>query len=113
MKELIDPHQAHLLMLGVLALAPLTGLAWGLTVKRLWFGLTLGVLVGSGNYALWTLYNAVTERLGLDTVKNLLVNLGLFVIIGIAIGVGTGIYTVRKRSVPGGDNGDMAGNRTG
>ena len=111
MKELIDPHQAHLLMLGVLALAPLVGLAWGLGNKRLPFGIVIGVLVGVGNYALWTVYNAVTERLGLDTVKNLLVNLGLFVFIGIVVGIGAGIYAARRQDIQGGDNGDVAGDR--
>lgn len=111
MKELIDLHQAHLLMLGVLVLAPLAGLVWGFTVKRLPLGLVVGLLVGVGNYALWTAYNAITQKLGLDTVANLLVNLGVFIVIGIAIGVGTGIYVVRKQGVPGGDNGDVAGDR--
>ena len=116
MKELIDPYQAHLLMLGVLVLAPLAGIAWGLAAKRLRFGLTLGLLIGVGNYALWTVYNAVTDKLGLDTVKNLLVNLSLFVIIGIAIGVGAGIYVAQKQpvpdTIPGGNNGDVAGDRS-
>ena len=117
MKELIDPHQAHLLMLGVLVLAPLIGSAWGFTQKRLSRGLAVGLLAGMGNYALWTVYNAVTQKLGLDTVANLLVNLGLFVVVGIAIGIGVGIYTARKQAVPqavqGGDNGDVAGDRAG
>ena len=115
MKELIDLHQAHLLMLGVLIAAPLVGLVWGFVSKRLPLGLTVGSLAGVGNYALWTVYNAVTQKLGLDTVANLLVNLGLFVVIGTAIGVGVGLYTARKQAVPqaaqGGDNGDMAGDR--
>ena len=112
MKELIDPHQAHLLMLGVLVLAPLVGLIWGLWAKRPPYGLAIGVTVGVGNYALWTAYNAITQKLGLDTVANLLVNLGLFVAIGSAVGVGAGIYTARKQKLQGGtDNGDVAGNR--
>ena len=112
MKELIDPHQAHLLMLGVLVLAPLVGLVWGYAVKRLPLGLVVGLLVGVGNYALWTVYNAITDHLGLDTVKNLLLNLGVFVGIGIAIGVGAGIYAGKRQSIQGGDNGDVAGDRS-
>lgn len=115
MQELIDLHQTHLLMLGVLVLAPLIGLGWGAANKRVPFGLAVGVLVGGGNYALWAVYNAITQKLGLDTVANLLVNLALFVVIGTAIGVGAGVYTARKQAVPqaaqGGDDGDMAGNR--
>lgn len=116
MKELIDLHQSHLLMLGVLLLAPLIGLGWGFVNKRVPLGLAVGVLVGGGNYALWTVYNAITQKLGLDTVANLLVNLGLFVAIGIVIGIGAGIYAARKQPRPqaaqGGDDGDMAGDRT-
>lgn len=102
-------------MLGVLVLAPLAGLAWGFAVKRLPFGLAIGILVGIGNYTLWTAYNAITQKLGLDTVTNLLVNLGLFVVIGVVVGIGAGIYAARKEPKPqaaqGGENGDMAGNR--
>ncbi len=102
-------------MLGVLVLSPLIGLAWGVMNKRLPLGLVAGVLIGGGNYALWTVYNAITQKLGLDTVANLLVNLALFVVIGIALGVGAGLYTARKQPKPqaaqGGDNGDMAGDR--
>ena len=109
MKELID-------MLGVLVLAPLIGLAWGYAAKRLPLGLVIGLLVGVGNDALWTVYNAITDHLGLDTVKNLLVNLGLFVVIGIAAGISAGVYAARKPGiqggVQGGDNGDVAGDRT-
>jgi hypothetical protein len=111
MKELIDPQQAHLLMLGVLVLAPLIGLIWGYVAKRLPLGLVVGLLVGTGNYALWTAYNAITDHLGLDTVKNLLVNLGLFVVIGIAIGLGAGFYASKRQAIQGGENGDVAGDR--
>jgi hypothetical protein len=97
LKELIDEQQAHRLMLGVLALAPVIGLMWGLVAKRIGWGLALGLLVGVGNYALWTVYNVITERLGLDTVKNLLVNLGLFVVVGIVVGLGAGIFAAKQR----------------
>ena len=111
MKELIDLHQAHLLMLGVLVLAPLAGFVWGFANKRWPLGMAIGLLAGAGNYALWTVYNAITQKLGLDTVANLLVNLGLFVVIGIAAGAGAGVYAARKHSNQGGDNGDVAGDR--
>ena len=101
-------------MLAVLALAPLVGLAWGARVKRVGPGLLLGVLVGGGNYALWTAYNAITDKLGLDTVKNLLVNLALFVVIGLVVGVGAGLFAARKRGahdLQGGEHGDVARDR--
>lgn len=116
MKELIDEHQARQIMLVFLFLAPLVGLAWGARAKRVGPGLLLGVLAGAGNYALWTVYNAITEKLGLDTVKNLLVNLGLFVVLGVVVGVGVGLFAARKRDdqdIQGGEHGDVAGDRTG
>ena len=114
MKELIDEHQAHLLMLAALVLAPLVGLAWGVRAKRVARGLCVGALVGAGNYALWTVYNAITAKLGLDTVANLLVNLGLFLVVGTIAGIVAGIFAARGRSrqgVQGGEHGNMAGDR--
>ena len=98
MKELIDEHQAHLIMLSILGLAPLIGLLWGVSVKRVASGLIVGLLVGCGNYALWTVYNQITDSLGLDTVKNLLVNLGLFVMLGIVIGMAAGYWNSKSRT---------------
>ena len=114
MKELIDEHQAHMLMLGVFIAAPLIGALWGVITKRLLGSLTVGFLAGAGNYALWTVYNAITGHLGLDTVKNLLVNLGLFIVAGILIGLGAGYIAARERGsrgVQGEEHGDVAGDR--
>ena len=96
MKELIDAHQAHLLMLGVLGIAPLIGLLWGFLAKRAGRGLLIGVLVGAGNFALWNGYNAITDKLGLDTVKNLLTNLCLFIVLGVVIGIGASWFATKK-----------------
>lgn len=101
-------------MLAVLVLAPLVGLIWGARTKRVGLGLLIGALVGAGNYALWTVYNAITDKLGLDTVANLLVNLGLFLVIGTVAGAVVGGLAGRgRRSVQGGEHGDVAGDRTG
>lgn len=75
-------------MLAVLFAAPLVGLVWGVAAKRLVHGLVIGLFVGVGNYVLWTVYNAITDKLGLDTVKNLVVNVSLFVVLGVIIGLG-------------------------
>lgn len=98
MKELIDERQAHLLMLAVLVAASAVGLIWGVLTKKLATGLVIGLLAGVGNYALWTIYNVITDKLGLDTVKNLLVNLVLFVVVGVVIGLGVGWYVSRRGS---------------
>ncbi len=116
MKELIDPHQAQLLMLGVFCAAPLIGLLWGLAARRVGRGLIIGLLVGGGNYALWTIYSAITDKLGLDTVRNLLTNLCLFVAIGVVIGIGVGWFASRGRAGAadqGGEDGNVARDRTG
>ena len=99
-------------MLAVLVLAPLVGLAWGVRAKRVGLGLLVGAIIGAGNYALWTVYNAITNKLGLDTVANLLVNLGLFLIIGTVAGAVVGGRAGRgRRRVQGGEHGDVAGDR--
>ncbi|MGC8668216.1 MAG: hypothetical protein ACP5VE_08900 [Chthonomonadales bacterium] len=54
-------------------------------------------LLGTVNWLLWRLYNAITAQLGLDTVANLLVNLVLFAALGCAAGW---IYSRRRRGVP-------------
>lgn len=77
-----------MLMLAVLFGAPLVGLVWGVVAKRLVRGLVIGLGVGIGNDVLWTVYNAITDKLGLDTVKNLVVNVSLFVVLGVIIGLG-------------------------
>jgi len=87
MKELISPEQASLLMRIILILAPAIGLAWGAAKKKITTGLAVGIIVGGGNFILWHVYNAITNRLGLDTVLNFEVNLGLFVVVGIVVGV--------------------------
>jgi len=48
-------------------------------------GLAVGLL-GPLNLGLWFIYNAISERLGMDTVRNLLVNLALFVMLGGVMG---------------------------
>ena len=103
-------------MLAVLGLAPLIGLLWGVIAKQAVRGLLIGVVIGGGNFALWTIYNTITDKLGLDTVKNLLTNLCLFVVLGIVIGVGAGWFASRGRTGSvdqGGENGDVARDRTG
>ncbi len=86
MKELISLPQANHAMLALLVIAPIIGAIWGAFTKQLVRGIVYGVVIGFGNLALWNIYNAITDRLGLDTVKNLLVNLGLFVAIGAIAG---------------------------
>jgi hypothetical protein len=86
MKELITLDQANRLMLALLIAAPVIGLIVGLVRKRASSGFLIGLGIGIANYALWTMYSALTGRLGLDTVKNLVLNLALFVVFGVLVG---------------------------
>ena len=104
MKELIDAHQAQMLMIAVSIAAPVIGLVWGAVAKRLVPGFLVGLAIGIGNFILWTIYNAITDSLGLDTVKNLLVNLALFIVLGVVIGGVIGVRG-RRRGDAGGDGG--------
>ncbi len=93
MNELVTQNQADLLF----TLLPLVGVVLGAVMalaarrkndKRAAFAAVLGwgvplVLVG----VLWRVYNAVTERLGLDTVVNLAANAALFIVVGVVCGV--------------------------
>lgn len=98
MKELITMGQANTLMLAVLVIAPLIGLAAGAPSKQYVRGLVAGLLIGVGNLVLWKVYNLITDRLGLDTVKNLVVNLGLFVVVGLVAGLVWGWVTRPTKS---------------
>jgi hypothetical protein len=90
-KELITRGQADavftaLLILGVI-LAPL---AWFIARRRGGMNPAAAALAWGGAPALvgvlWRVYNAIADGLGPDTVKNLAVNLALFVAVGAACG---------------------------
>jgi hypothetical protein len=87
MKELITLDQANHIMWIVLVAAPIVGAIWGAASKRLKQGVVAGLIVGAANLVMWNVYNGITDRLGLDTVKNLLVNLALFIAIGVVGGL--------------------------
>lgn len=112
MRELITMNQANELMLAVLAVAPVVGLIWGAAARRVVQGLLAGVLAGVGNFALWRIYNTITDKLGLDTVRNLLVNLAMFAAVGLAAGLMWGWAVKPKGAVPGGAGGGEPGPET-
>ena len=93
MREIVTMEQANSLFLGIAIAAPIFGIIVGAGIGALrrnvghaaLRGFLIGLL-GPANLVLWNVYNLITDRLGLDTVKNLLVNLGLFVVLGIIAG---------------------------
>ncbi len=102
--ELIDLNKVGLLF-GILAIfgpafGIIIGAAYGRTKSDPKAGALFGLIWGSLgvlNWLLWRAYNAVTDRNGLDTVKNLFINLVLFVIVGTVIGATSGQLYLRYR----------------
>jgi len=107
MRELIDEQTANAVMNTMAVALPLAGAVIGALAGTLarrpvpgaLRGLAVGCL-GILNWVLWRLYNAIMDQLGLDTVKNLLVNLALFVALGIAGGVAAGLYLRSRQPAP-------------
>jgi hypothetical protein len=103
MKELITTEQAARAII-ILALAlPIAGLVIGgiagVVRRRSARGAALGLVCGLSGPAIWVMwrvYNGVIGRFGLDSVKGLLVNLALFVVVGLAVGVGVGAVQRRR-----------------
>ncbi|MCX6359323.1 MAG: hypothetical protein NT029_05945 [Armatimonadetes bacterium] len=102
MRELVTVEQATRLFVLVAIVLPILGAAVGAWLGsrrgRPRRGLALGLLAGMagpGNLALWRMYNGITDRLGLDTVRNLLTNLAIFAAIGVALGVAVGFVARR------------------
>lgn len=50
-------------------------------------GILFGLL-GPANWLLWHGYNAIEDRYGLDSVKAMLLNLALFAVLGLVVGLG-------------------------
>ncbi|UCC67560.1 MAG: hypothetical protein JSV79_10605 [Armatimonadota bacterium] len=107
MGELVTVEQAEgAVRLAAVALPPL-GLAAGAVVgalrRRIARGLVAGLLCGLAGPAIWLLwriYNGITGVCGLDSVRGLLINLALFVVVGLLIGFGIGL--VWRRQAAGG-----------
>jgi hypothetical protein len=99
MREIVTVDQVDRLFIGLALAAPLAGLLVRSLVRRLGGRRREGALVGwliallgPLNLILWHVYNAITNHLGLDTVKNLLVNLALFLALGCAAGLALGYW---------------------
>lgn len=94
MREIVTMEQVNRWFLLLAIAAPIIGMLFGALagqrrgqMKRgLVSGLAIGLL-GPVNLLLWKVYNALTDQMGLDTVKNLLVQLGLFIMLGVIAGL--------------------------
>ncbi len=106
MRELVTVEQANnaikMIALALPVLGLLVGATVGATRRQLGRGLLGGVLVGLCGPAmllLWRMYNAIVGVYGLDSVRGLLVNLSLFVAIGLVVGVVVGLVWRRANVI--------------
>jgi hypothetical protein len=103
MRELVTVEQAEgAVRLAAVALPPV-GLALGAVIgaarKQTGRGLAIGLLCGLAGPAIWLLwrmYNGIIGIYGLDSVRGLLMNLALFVAVGLLIGLGMGLIWRRR-----------------
>jgi|GEM_PF-3748735 len=92
MKELIDEKvfiAGLYVAAGVIAFA---GLILALIAGRMkqprLIGAGIALLLGGGALAgMWVVYDALTQHFGLDSVKGLLLNLALFAVVGVILGL--------------------------
>lgn len=73
---------------------PMVGLIFGTIFgaheRRAWPRIMAGALIGAigtAIYAMWHVYGTITDALGLDSVLNLCVQLALFAIFGVVLGL--------------------------
>ena len=100
MTELITREQADAQVLFLIGADLVRGPFGGAVASRRRAAVLPAVLVAGGVPVLvgvlWRVYNAITDRMGLDTVANLLVNLAMFVTVGVLCGAGWAWLTVRR-----------------
>jgi lipopolysaccharide export LptBFGC system permease protein LptF len=106
LREIVDIAAVERLFLLLAVVGPIAGLVIGAAVgsrrQRLRHGTVSGLLfglLGTLNWLLWHVYNALTDANGLDSVKGLAINLVLFVGVGAALGFGYNAWLRRMGSV--------------
>lgn len=94
MRELIElaaiERLFRLLAIGAPVVGLLVGAAMGASKQNLKRGVVRGTLfglLGTANYLLWRIYNALTDANGLDSVRGLFIIFGLFTLLGIVAGI--------------------------
>jgi NhaP-type Na+/H+ or K+/H+ antiporter len=104
MRELIDLPTANAIVRAVAIGFPAAGLVIGAAAgalrRRLGRDALLGLVIGLSGvllWAMWLVFNAITNHYGLDSVKGLLINLAMFVVVGSAIGVVVGMVMRRSK----------------
>ena len=107
MHEIVSPGQAEAIVrgaaLGLVGVGIAAGAIGALFVRSRRAAPIVGALVavaGGLAYILWMVYNSLTARFGLDSVKALLINLGVFAVVGLVYGVLAGIIWRRFTGPP-------------
>ena len=111
-RELITVTTARMIVFAIGIGGPIVGAAVGVAIGArkktpsagLLHGLGFGLL-GTLALILWFIYNAVISRMGFDSVAGFLVNLCIFVVVGIAAGLGIALLARRHRHRSGTDGG--------
>lgn len=93
LREIVDIQSLNKLFLLLALLLPLfgagAGAVWGARAGAKERGLRLGFvigLLGPLNLLLWKVYNTITDHTGLDTVRNVVINFVLFILVGVLMG---------------------------
>jgi hypothetical protein len=93
MREIVSPAQAEAIVrivaLGLVGVGIAVGAIGALFVRPRRAAPIVGALVavaGGLAYILWMVYNPLTARFGLDSVKALMISLGVFAVVGLAYG---------------------------
>jgi hypothetical protein len=94
MKELITEDQARQIIMILSVLITLASLSFGFfwqsriskpKRKPFWANVILAAMIGPLLWILWLVYNSIEDYYGLDSVKALLINLGLFAAVGLLL----------------------------
>ena len=104
LREIVDVAAVGKLFLLLAFVGPVAGIIVGAFVgarqKNVRRGMTGGLSVGllfTLNGLLWLVYNRITDATGIDTVKNVVLNFALFVLVGLLLGVGVGMAQRRAK----------------
>jgi len=102
MQELVTRAQADVFFAAIAALGALVAPVAGLTARRRQGDPLLAAMLWGGPLLLiggmWWVYNAITDRVGLETVTNLVWNVALFVAVGVISGAAYTLISLRRYS---------------
>jgi hypothetical protein len=94
MQEIVTIGAVTRLFVALAVLSPVIGIGWAVMAiargrdrRQVRYTALLISLSGPVNGCLWQLYNLLTDLNGLDTVRNFAINVTVFMLIGLIVGV--------------------------